>query len=173
MLPDRVPDVKLSFPRGDQRVSRLEELQLQAQASDDFGLLKFGVGFGLAGEDPEFVELGQSAGPNEKRKFSHLIPLENMALETDQVIAYFAWADDYGPDGKVRRTYSDMFFAEIRPFDEIFRPDQSGGGGQGQGEGQGQGGREPIRLVELQKQIVIATWKLQQTKGGATGARTK
>jgi hypothetical protein len=88
-----------------------------------------------------------------------------------QLVSYFVWADDYGPDGQVRRTYSDMFFAEVRPFEEIFRADQSdaaAGQGQGEGEGQGQGqGGQSTRLSELQKQIVIATWKLQREKGQA------
>jgi hypothetical protein len=57
-----------------------------------------------------------------------------------------------------------MFFAEVRPFEEIFRPDQSGeagGGNQGQG-----GGSQATKLAELQKQIVIATWKLERDKNG-------
>ena len=164
VLTNRRPDVKLAFPRGDQRVSPLEELQLQAEASDDFGVLKYGVGFGIAGQEPQFVELGGPTRANEKRQFSDLIPLEKLGVAVDQVVSYFAWADDYGPDGQVRRTFSDMFFAEVRPFDEIFRPDQSDSGESG-GQGQG-GGNEATKLAELQKQIVIATWKLQRDKAG-------
>jgi hypothetical protein len=54
-----------------------------------------------------------------------------------------------------------MFFAEVRPFEEIFRPDQSGAA-EGGNQGQGQGGSQATKLAELQKQIVIATWKLQR-----------
>src|SRR6185436_2551204 len=132
--------------------------------------LKHGIGFGIAGQDPQFVELGQSAGANEKRQFSKMISLENMGVEIDQVVAYFAWADDYGPDGEVRRTFSDMFFAEVRPFEEIFRRDQSGESESGQQQG-GQQGNQNTKLAELQKDIVIATWKLQRDKQGAGGAR--
>src|SRR5664280_3018794 len=160
VLANRRPDLKVIFPQGDPRVSKLEELQIQAQASDDFGLLKYGIGFGVAGRDPQFIELGQSATPNEKRQFSYVIALEKLDLEPDQVLSYFVWGDDYGPDGQVRRTFSDIFFAEVRPFEEIFRADQSGGGG-----GQGQAGdNDSAQLAQMQKQIVIATWKLQQEK---------
>jgi hypothetical protein len=38
VLTNRRPEVKLVFPRGDQRVSRLEEMQLQGEATGDFGL---------------------------------------------------------------------------------------------------------------------------------------
>jgi len=165
VLTNRRPDLKVMFPRGDQRVSKLEELQVQAEASDDFGLVKYGVGFGIAGQDPKMVTLGGSAHANEKRQFNEMISMEKLGVDVDQVVSYFVWADDYGPDGQVRRTYSDMFFAEVRPFDEVFRADQSGqaegGGGQ-----QGGGGNQNARLAELQKQIVIATWKLQRDKTG-------
>jgi hypothetical protein len=168
VLTNRRPDLKLAFPRGDQRVSRLEEMQLQAEASDDFGLLKYGVGFGIAGEDPQYVELGNGAGANQKRAFTNMISMEKLGVDVDQVVSYFAWADDYGPDGQVRRTFSDMFFAEVRPFDEIYRADQSDaaeGGNRNQQQQQG-GGNQQTRLAELQKQIVIATWKLQRDKQG-------
>ncbi|HPU55483.1 MAG TPA: hypothetical protein PLH97_04295, partial [Verrucomicrobiota bacterium] len=172
-LTNRRPELRIAFPRGDQRVSRLEELAIEATASDDFGLLRSGIGIVQVGKEPQVVELGETAGPNEKRQLSHLIALEQLGLETGQVVGYYAWADDYGPDGLERRTFSDMFFAEIRPFEEIFRRDQSGDdGGEQQGQqagggGAGGGGGETTRLAELQKQIVIATWKLQQYKGGA------
>jgi hypothetical protein len=172
VLPDRPPEVKVAFPRGDQRVSRLEELQLQGEAKDDFGLLKYGIGFGVAGQEPQFIELGQSAPANEKRQFTNQIAMEKLGVEVDQVVSYFAWADDYGPDGQVRRTFGDMFFAEVRPFEEIFRRDQSGAAeNESQNQGGNQGGNQSARLAELQKQIVSATWKLQRDKQGVVNAR--
>jgi hypothetical protein len=164
-------DVKLVFPRGDQRVSKLEELQLRAEASDDFGLLKYGIGFEIAGQEPQMIELGQSAPANAKRQFSYLISMEKLGVEVDQLVSYFAWADDYGPDGKERRAYSDMYFAEVRPFEEIFRADQSGGGQNRSQDGSQGGGNESVRLAELQKQIVSATWKLQRENAGAAAPK--
>ena len=157
--------IRRTWLETDQRVSRLEELQLRAEATDDFGLVKYGIGFGPAGQEPKMLDLGQAAPANEKQQFGHMILLEEMGAQIDDLVSYFAWADDYGPGGEVRRTYGDMFFAEVRPFEEIFRRDQSGGGGEG-GE-PGQQGDETTRLAELQKQIVIATWKLQREKSAA------
>jgi hypothetical protein len=171
VLPNRPPEVKVTFPRGDQRVSSLEEMQLQGEAKGDFGLLKYGVGFSVAGQEPQFVELGQAVAANEKRSFTNQVSMETLGVAVDEVVSYFAWADDYGPDGQVRRTFSDMFFAEVRPFEEIFRQDQSG-----ESENQNQqrnqqgnqgGGNQNTKLAELQKQIVIATWKLQRDKQNA------
>ena len=53
-----------------------------------------------------------------------------------------------------------MFFAEVRPFDEIFRESQAMQEEQNSDQ-QGQGG-ETQKLAELQKQIMSATWKLQR-----------
>jgi predicted alpha/beta hydrolase family esterase len=165
-LTNRRPEVKLDFPRGDQRVSRLEEIQLQGEATGEFGLAKYGVGYGIAGQDPRLIELGGPAPGKQKSSFNYLLSLENLGVEQDQVVGYFVWADDRGPDGQPRRTFSDIFFAEIRPFEEIFRPDQSGmSESQSQGQ-QGQQGQENgnVKLAELQKEIVVATWKLQQNR---------
>ena len=164
-LTNRRPEVKLVFPRGDQRVSRLEEIQLQGEAAGDFGLVKYGVGYGLAGQDPHFVEIGGPAPGKKQSSFNYLIPLETLGVEEDQVIGYFVWADDHGPDGKPRRTFSDIFFAEVRPFEEIFRPEQSGQS-ENESQSQGQQGQQnpSVKLADLQKEIVIATWKLQQDR---------
>lgn len=175
VLPNRAPNLKLTFPRGDQRISSLQELRLEGEVSDDFGVVNFGVGYGVAGAEPTMVEVAQPSAAHEKRTLRELIDVEKLGLQPGEVVAYFVWADDVGPEGNPRRTYSDMYFAEVRPFEEIFRADQSGGGGEEQGGQQGGGGGEgggaqAGRLTELQKQIVIATWKMQREKGGAPGA---
>jgi hypothetical protein len=64
-----------------------------------------------------------------------------------------------------------MFFAEVRPFEQLFRADQSGSSDtQSQGEGQGNQG---VKLAEMQKEIVIATWKLEQGKPSTKGSHEK
>ena len=158
------PELKVLFPRGDQRVSRLEELQVQGEATGEFGLLKYGFGYALAGQDPHLVELGQAAPGRRKCSFNYLLALEKLGVEKDQVVAYFVWADDFGSDGKVRRTFSDIFFAEVRPFEEVFRPDESGAP---DGQNSGQPGNRGTELAEMQKEIIVATWKLQQEKSQA------
>jgi hypothetical protein len=165
-LTNRAPELKFAFPRGDQRVSALEEIAFKAEASDDFGLKAYGLAYNLAGQDAKFLELGQAAAAHEKRAFDQLVPLENLGAQPDQLLSYYIWADDVGPDGNLRRTSSDMFFAEVRPFEEIFREGQGAedGGAQQQQQQQRQNAAE--RLAELQKQIINATWKLQRRETG-------
>jgi hypothetical protein len=169
-LTNRAPDLKFAFPKGDQRVSALEEIAFKAEVTDDFGLKGYGFAYNLAGEDTKSVALGTAAGPNEKRAFDHLVPLENLGAQPDQLLSYYLWAEDVGPDGNPRRTTSDMFFAEVRPFEEIFREGQAQDPNQQQQQQQqGQQGQNAgERLAELQKQIITATWNLQRRETGKT-----
>ena len=77
------------------------------------------------------------------------------------------WAEDVGPDGKTRRTSSDMYFAEVRPFEEIFREGQSPSGGN-QSQKEQQQGSQSGKLAASQKEIINATWKLQRRETGKT-----
>ncbi len=165
-LKNRTPELKLASPRGDQRVSPIEEISFQGEAWDDFGVRAYGLAYTVAGQDTKFIELGKTTAANEKRPFNYLLKLEELSLQPDQLVSYFVWADDIGPDGAVRRSSGDMYFAEIRPFEEIFREGQPQ---EGEGKGQKSGaGNESLKLAELQKQIINATWKLQrQAFGGA------
>ena len=113
--------------------------------------------------------LGGSAGPHEKRAFDHLVPLENLGAHVDELLSYYLWADDIGPDGQPRRTTSDMFFAEVRPFEEIFREGQAQDPNAQQQQQPGQQGQNAAeKLAELQKQIITATWNIQRRETGKT-----
>jgi hypothetical protein len=61
-----------------------------------------------------------------------------------------------------------MYFAEVRPFEEIFREGQGGQSSQEQQQQEQQQGSPAEKLAELQKQIINATWKLQRQKGGVS-----
>jgi hypothetical protein len=159
VLPNRKPELRLASPRGDLRPSPLEEVSFDGTVWDDFGVKAFGVGYAIGGEPPKYIELGRDVPGNEKHPFHHLLRLEDLGVQPDQLISWFVWADDLGPDGQLRRTTGDLFFAEVRPFDEVFRENQNPGqegqaGSQSQGSPSGQ-------LADLEKQIITATWKLQ------------
>ncbi|MEY2411209.1 MAG: hypothetical protein QOF48_3879, partial [Verrucomicrobiota bacterium] len=160
---NRVPELKILSPRGDQKVSSLQEVSFNAEAWDDFGLRDYGLAYSLGGADPKSLSLSTNvSSANERRTFAHLMKLEDLHAQPDELVTWFVWADDIGPDGKVRRTSSDMFFAEVRAFDEIFREGESPEGAPSQ-QKQQQQGNKATKLAELQKQIINATWKLQRT----------
>ncbi|MGH7137825.1 MAG: hypothetical protein ACREHD_18910, partial [Pirellulales bacterium] len=127
----------------------------------DFGLHRVGLTYALAGSEPVEVVLGENAAAKERHELAHLIRLEDLQAEPDQLLSYHFWAEDAGPDGKPRRTESDMYFAEVRPFDEIFRQGQQPPGGSQQQQQQGgENAQAAEKLLKLQKDIVNATWKV-------------
>jgi hypothetical protein len=165
VTPNRPPDVKLLAPARDSQVSPLEELALKARLSDDFGLLRYGLSFSMAGEPPQEVVLGEKSTAKERREVAHTIAFEEQKAEPDQLLSYYFWAEDTAPDGTARRVSGDMFFAEVRPFEEIFRQGQQPTDEEQmqqsqQGQQAGQNARQAEQLADLQKQIINATWKL-------------
>ncbi|MBM4024405.1 MAG: hypothetical protein FJ280_03235 [Planctomycetes bacterium] len=200
------PQLTPLFPANDVVVSPLEELVLEAKVADDYGLLGYGLTYSLIGAKNEEITLGtaqpdgivKAEGPARsglvrayriasddattnvaaEPQIRYLLALEDLGAEPDQLLTYYFWAEDMGPDGKPRRTASDMYFAEVRPFEEIFRESQSFQDGQNQEQQQNQEGQERNQsgeqLARLQKQIISATWNIKQQAeraGGITGRK--
>ncbi len=161
VLPNRPPDLKLAFPARDLRVSPIEEVPVEATAWDDFGIKEFGLVFTLAEKPPRKVVLGQDAAAKEEHKIAHLLSFEELNAEPNQLVSYYFFADDFGPDGKIRHTFSDMYFAEVRHFEEIFRegPQMPSGAGKQQAGG-GKNAKKAEELAKSQKEIINATWKI-------------
>src|SRR5207249_7389758 len=162
-LTNRRPEIRLASPRGDLYPSAIEEVVFDGTVWDDFGVGKFGLAYALPGREAQFIELGRAVPAREKRPFQYVLRLEDIGVETDQLLTWFAWADDTGPDGQVRRTESDLYFAEVRPFEEVFREGQQPAGGE-DSQQESQSGK----LVELQKKIISATWNMQRQQGIST-----
>lgn len=162
VLPNRPPEIRLASPRGDVRPSALEEVAFEGTVLDDFGTASYGLAYAIGGGEPKFIELGKDGGAKEKKAFSHLLKLEDLGAKADDLVSWFVWADDIGPDGKLRRTQGDLYFGEVRPFDEIFRERQNQDSGDEEQQQGGGGGAQARKLTELQKQIISATWRLQR-----------
>ena len=157
----------LSQPSRDVQVSPIEELKLKAQMEDDFGLLRHGLSYSVGGEEPKELVLTAPAAASVRGKAAtklgveHLLDFEAMKAVPDQLVSYFFWAEDIGPDGQPRRSSGDMFFAEVRHFEEIFRQgEQPAGGSSESGGQQGDNAQEAGKLAELQRQIINGTWKV-------------
>lgn len=162
---NKPPELKFVQPKKDLRVSPLEEIQFQAEVSDDFGLRSYGLAYSLVGEDPKLIELGGTTQPHEKARPQRLVPMESMKTEPGDLVSYYLWADDVGADGEVRRTASDIYFAEVRPFEEIFRQGQPPEPSEGEPKPPG---NQQQKLAELQKQVAVAAWKLKNRENGRT-----
>lgn len=160
VLPNRPPELTVTFPSRDVQVSPLEEVSLEATAWDDFGLLEYGVVVRMPSGDERTIVLGSGsdtpAADAPEVSLAHLLELEELAPAARDLLSYSFYADDLNSDGQVRRTFGDVFFAEVRHFDEEYRQrrGQPSGGGAG-----GAGSQNPAQqLVDVQRQIVISAW---------------
>ncbi len=165
VLPNRPPELKFAFPARDVRVSPLEEVSLEGTAWDDFGLREQGLVLQFPDGREEQHRLGTAAAARTQVSMTHQVLLEPLGVQPDDLVSFYFYAEDIGPDGQPRRAFSDMFFAEVRPFEETYRqaPNQSSGGQQQQ-PGQGEGGPSQ-QLLQLQRQIVTAAWNLIRREG--------
>ncbi len=168
VLANRPPDLKLAVAR-DVSVSPLEELPIAAEVRDDFGVTQIGLTYLFADQPPQDVTLAESIGRGEKKQVDHLVEFEKLGAEPDQLLSYYFWADDIGPDGQPRRTQSDLYFAAVRPFEEIYREGEPPPGGQSpqsqQASQSSQNAEQAQELAELQKEIINATWTVVRREG--------
>jgi hypothetical protein len=169
VLPNRPADLKLIAPAKDVEASPIEELDVRASAWDDFGLSRVGVSYAIAGQPPVDVVLGEGMPGKQHTPVEHVIAFEQLKAEPDQLLSYYFWAEDIDSAGKPRRTSSDMFFVEVRHFEEIFRQGEQPTEGQmaeqqrqqqQQQQQAGQNAQQAEQLAELQKQIINSTWKI-------------
>jgi len=178
---NRPPELRIVSPTRDLDVSALEEITVRAQVYDDYGVKRAGITYSLAGQTPRDLILAENVPAKQRRDVSQVISLEKLGAQVDQLLSYHVWAEDIGPDGKVRRTQGDMKFADVRPFEEIYRQgealaqgeeDQQQQQQQRQQQQQGQQGNQNTQradqIANTLKQVIAATWNIQRRETGDT-----
>ena len=159
ILDDRPPDVRIMRPGGDRQVTRLEEIVLEAQADDDHGISALELVYAVKGAKEKVVPLHRAPRDVQRGTTSvtgaHTLYVEELDVVPGDFITYYARARDVSRGKQSTEARSDIFFLEVRPFTEEFFAAQSqsmmaGGGGQA------------ADLLEAQKEIIVATWKLQR-----------
>jgi hypothetical protein len=152
--PNSLPKIEVVFPKRDLQVSPIQELPLEAKVSDELSVQRSGLVYTIGGQSDEMLFDHAPTAPRKPESVQTVLKLEDKKAEPRQLISYYFWAEDEGPGGEVRRAMSDMFFAEVRHFEDIFREAESPPSEPGQPQG------EADKLVDLQKEIVNATWRI-------------
>ena len=157
---NKLPKIRLVKPSRDTQVSAVEELDLKAKIYDDFGIQRVGFSYSVGDLEKE-VELGSDL-PQSQKEVEALLDMEALAVEPRQMVSYYFWVEDQIENKKTRRVSSDLFFAEVRPFDEIYRQSQGAGNSQNQQRSQSSQQNNDARgtqqALKLQKDIVNAAW---------------
>ncbi|TWU48816.1 hypothetical protein Poly51_47200 [Rubripirellula tenax] len=156
-LANEPPKLKVT-PAKDSEVSALEEFPLLLNVVDDFGVSEVGLVYSLSGGQPTEITLRRDIQRGEKVTLEQMLALEDLNAQPDQLLAYHFFATDVDADGNARRTDSDMYFAEVRPFDQIFR--QGDPPPSGPPSPPSPSAAQADELAELQKEIISATWRV-------------
>ncbi len=149
---DEPPSVRIVRPGRDPRVSPIEEVPVQVEAADDFGVKALDLHYSVNG-GAEQVARFKSQGSKEEQGHTTLF-LENFKLAPGDVVSMYATAADANKTAK-----SDILFAQAEAFDYKFSQSQQSGG-----MGGGGGSQDSNDISERQKQIIAATFN--QLRGG-------
>ncbi len=154
-VPNQKPILTLRRPGRDYKATMLEEVPIEAEVTDDFGLqavtLKLRVNSDAEISMPlkrQPIEAEKDSDLSLKTlKYSAMLYLEDLQVQPGDFITYYLQAQDAG----LPPVLSELYFIEIRNFDNVFKRATSQGGA---------GGGFGPNLAQMQKEIIIATNKL-------------
>lgn len=162
-LEDRPPQVRILRPAADRDVTALEEVDIEAQADDDFGIARLELVYAVRGRAETvapFSTPSLATSVNGRRALF----LEDLRVRPGDFVSYYVRAFDVGRGRSSNETRSDIFFLDVKPFEQEFALAQSQ---------TGSGSRAIDDLVAAQKEVVVATWKLDGRARNANGARSE
>jgi hypothetical protein len=165
MLEDRPPEVHITRPAGDRSVTRLEEVDIEAQADDDHGIERFELVYAVRGGTEIAVPLDVPRGATSITARRTLY-LEDLDVQPGDFVSYYVRARDITRGNRSSETRSDIFFLEVRPFEQEFvlaeSQSMSGSGYTGALD----------ELVNAERQVIVATWKLDRRAKEPRGGRS-
>jgi hypothetical protein len=164
VMEDRPPDVRILRPGGDQGITPLQEISIEARAEDDYGVASLDLVYSVAGGKEHVVPFRTLAAGETQRTGAHLLAAEELDVRPGDVIAYYARARDVARGRRSIETKSDLFFLEVKPFNEEFVAAQS------QASAAAGGDPQIDSLIQAQKDIISATWNIERRSAGGRSA---
>ncbi len=158
VLTDQPPSAMFIRPGRDTTASAIEEVFIEARADDDFGLHSLDLVYSVNGGPEESVSLFDGGGnPLREVSAGHTFFFEELELEPGDFLSYYARATDRNLLQQGADVKSDLFFVQIRRYNQDYRmqPSQGGAGGAG-----GMGGADARELSKAQREIISATFNL-------------
>jgi hypothetical protein len=164
VMDDRPPTVHILRPAGDQQITPLEEVPIEARADDDFGIASLDMVYSVAGGPEKVVPFTTLGGTDLARFGSRMLAAEDLKVKPGDVIAYYAQARDVARAKRPTLTRSEIFFLEVKPFNEEYSLAQSQAGMQSAT------GAQLESLIAAQKEIISATWNLERRAAAGRSA---
>jgi len=163
-LLDRPPEVHVRKPARDRGVTMLEEVSIEADAEDDFGIERLEFVYAVRGAAEQVIPLSIPRDATSVTA-THLLYLEDLDVQPGDFVSYYVRARDRARGKRSSEGRSDIFFLEVKPFEQEFvmaRSTAAGGGSN----------RTLDDLVAAQKDVIVATWKLDRRTQAANGAKS-
>ena len=167
-IPDAVPKVVIKEPGRDIKTTKLGEVEIIAEATDDYGVAELKLMYRIGADELQALTLETSTPDaviessatdtvqHRVAEGSYTFYLEEFEVEPGDIISYYAHAVDNNTHTGPGEASSDIYFIEIRPFNENFQEMEAE-----------QGPPMPNPLLEIlasQKQIIRETAKHISTK---------
>ena len=163
-IPDDPPEVAIKEPGRDVKTTKLGEVEIVAEATDDYGIAELKLMYRVGSDELQELIMEpatstpiveQESGEAIQRRVAdgtYTFYLEEFDVEPGDIISYYAHAVDNNTRTGPGEASSDIYFIEIRPFNENFQ--------EGEAQQQGQPEPNPLReVVTSQKQIIRETAK--------------
>ncbi len=164
VMDDRPPVVHILRPSGDQQITPLDEVPIEARADDDFGIASLEMVYSVGGGAEKVVPFTTLGGTELARIGSRMLAAEDLKVKPGDVIAYYARARDVARAKQSTVARSEIFFLEVKPFNEEYSLAQSQAGMSAATGSQLEG------LIAAQKEIISATWNLERRSGAGRSA---
>jgi hypothetical protein len=155
---DEAPKVTVTRPMRDLRATSVEEVSSEMKAEDDIGMGKLELHYSVNGAPEKTVSLYQGNSQKRSVTASHTFFLEEFGLQPGDLVSYYAKAWDRNNITGPTASSSDIYFIQIRPFEQNYKQSQQ----QAMPGDQGNEGQEA--LSRQQKEIISATFKLIREK---------
>jgi hypothetical protein len=163
VMDDRPPDVHILRPSGDEQITPLQEVPIEARADDDYGIASFDMVYSVGGGQEQIVPFTTLGGTPIARLGSRMLAAEDLRVKPGDVIAYYARASDVARGKRSTMSRSEIFFLEVKPFNEEYTMAQSQAMAAATGT-------QLEGLIASQKEIISATWNLERRAGAGRSA---
>ena len=155
VLPDRPPTVQFTKPGRDSKVLSVDEVYTEVRAQDDYGVAKVDLHFSVNGGPDQAMSLHDGTKAIKDISAGYTFMLEGLKLEPGDVVSYYAHATDNNAVTGAQGASTDIYFLQVRPYENDYRQQQGGGGGGGGGGQQ----NDANQLSQTQRDIIAATFK--------------
>jgi hypothetical protein len=155
---DEPPKLKLISPEGDYLTTNVASVPITFEVTDDFGLDTVQMCLEIPRQKPKELAIPVTQG-QKSHTFTQTLELEQYDLLVGDSILFYAKASDIDTGSTLasRTASSDVYFIEIRPYRQDWRPKP---GGDGQGKGGGSPPEELLNILEYTRAILKKTWAL-------------